>query len=74
MIARCLRPDDVILWLPDPQWWWVKTSRTVDPDDSVDGPWRLITEQLTGMAPGLVRIRAEDVHPERDFPLVEVDP
>ena len=74
MIARALRPDDVILWPESDEWWWVKASRPADPDDVLDGPWRVAAEQLTGLqAQDPQVIRAEDVDPEDDFPLIGWD-
>lgn len=71
MIARALRPDDVILWPGNSEWWWVKASRPADPNDAVDGLWRLGVEQMTGLESGDPQvIRAEDVDPEDDFPLI----
>lgn len=74
MIARALRPDDVILWPGDDQWWWVRTSRPADPNDTLDGAWRLGVEQMTGLESTDPRvIRAEDVHPDANFPLIGWD-
>jgi len=74
MIARALRPDDVILWPESREWWWVKASRPVDPNDALDGPWRLAVEQLTGLPnDGSRLLRVEDVAPEDEFPLKEWD-
>lgn len=74
MIARALRPDDVILWPDSDELWWVKTSRPADLGDAVDGLWRLGAEQLTGLpGDGSRALRAEDVGPEDDFPLIGWD-
>ena len=74
MIARALRPDDVILWPESDELWWVKASRPADPNDALDGPWRLAVEQLTGLPnDGSRLLRVEDVAPEDEFPLKEWD-
>lgn len=74
MIARALRPDDVILWPPSPEWWWVKASRPADPADALDGPWQLAVEQLTGLwSPDSRVFQVEDVDPDADFPLIGWD-
>ena len=73
MIARALRPDDVIVWPDSGEQFWVTASHPVDPDNVLDGDWRLITERLVGIPAGDRYIRAENVRPDDEFLLVGWD-